>query len=320
MNLDLEGLERLAALTRFRANTLEKVIRLGELAADIGRHPLLSRVLALKGGTALNLMFGPPARLSVDLDFDYVGSEDRVQMQEERPEVERALETLGRGRGYRLQRSREAHAGRKIYLSYVNAAGAGDRIEVDVNYLFRMPLGALVQRGLWQPPGIPRPSVTVVSPEELFAGKLRAMLDRAMPRDLFDAIRLPGYAGPTWETPRFRRLHVALSVTLPHPLHSYRRERLERVTDREIEEQLLPTLHVAERPAAASLRDDAWRVVSPLVAVDEAEREYIERAHAGELCPELLFPVGDAMTERLRRHPALLWKIRNVRTFRPRGP
>ena len=57
------------------------MIRLGELTADIGRHPFLSRVLALKGGTALNLMFDSPARLSVDLDFNYIGQEDRARMQ-----------------------------------------------------------------------------------------------------------------------------------------------------------------------------------------------------------------------------------------------
>jgi hypothetical protein len=48
-------------------------------------------VLALKGGTALNLMFGSPARLSVDLDFNYIGQEDREGMQADRPEVERAI-------------------------------------------------------------------------------------------------------------------------------------------------------------------------------------------------------------------------------------
>jgi len=63
MNLSAEHIEGLATETGFRPETLEKVIRLGEFAADVGRHPLLSRVLALKGGTALNLMFGSPVRI-----------------------------------------------------------------------------------------------------------------------------------------------------------------------------------------------------------------------------------------------------------------
>lgn len=110
MKLNAEYLEGLAVETGFRPETLEKLIRLGELAADIERHPLLSRVLALKGDKALNLLFGPPARLSVDLDFNYIGQADRAGMQEERPEVERAIEIVGRGQGYQIQGSRDAHA------------------------------------------------------------------------------------------------------------------------------------------------------------------------------------------------------------------
>lgn len=316
MNLSAEHLTGLATETGFRPETLEKVIRLGELAADVGRHPLLSRVLVLKGGTALNLLFGSPARLSVDLDFNYVGHEDRARMQEERPQVERAIEIIGRGQGYQFQRSRDAHAGRKIFFSYTNAAGTRDRIEVDLNFLFRTPLGEVARRPMWQPPGMAHPEIAVVPPEELLAGKLRATLDRGLPRDLFDTVRLPTYAGPLWGTLRLRRLHIAMAVTLPHPLYDYTRNRFDRVTDRHVQEQLVPMLHVEQRPTAAELKDKAWSVAAPLIDVDEVEREYIDRAHAGELRPELLFTDDAPLVERLQRHPALLWKIENVKRHR----
>jgi hypothetical protein len=66
----------------------EKVIRLGEFAADLFHHPFLGNVLTLKGGTVLNLCFGPPKRLSVDLDFIYVGHPEREIMLKERPKIE----------------------------------------------------------------------------------------------------------------------------------------------------------------------------------------------------------------------------------------
>ena len=313
MNLSAEHIEGLAAETGFRPETLEKVIRLGELAADIGRHPLLSRVLVLKGGTALNLMFGSPARLSVDLDFNYIGHEDRAQMQLDRAKVERATVIIGERQGYRVQHSRDAHAGRKIYLSYASSLGTPDRIEVDLNFLFRVPLGEVTTRPLWQPPGIANPEVRVVPLEELFTGKLRATLDRAMPRDLFDTIRLPGYAADDWDTPRLRRTHVALAATLPHPLFEYGQDRFDRVTERAINEQLVPMLHRDERPVANELKEQAWSVLKPLVTLDDEEREYTDRVHAGELLPELLFPDDEELTNRLKHHPALLWKIENVK-------
>ncbi len=313
MNLSAEHIEGLATEAGFRPETLEKVIRLGEFAADVGRHPLLSHVLALKGGTALNLMFGSPVRLSVDLDFNYIGREDRAGMQADRPEVERAIVIIGEGQGYRVQQSRDAHAGRKIYLSYTSSAGTPDRIEVDLNYLFRIPLGEVTTRPLWQPPGVACPDVRVVPLEELFTGKLRATLDRAMPRDLFDTIRLPGYGADRWDSQRLRRIHVALAATLPHPLYQYGQDRFERVTNRSIEEQLVPMLHGNEQPVASELKEQAWSVMKPLVTLDDTEREYIDRVHAGELLPELLFPDDEELASRLARYPALLWKIENVR-------
>ena len=54
MRVSSRKLAALAAETGFRRETLEKVIRLGELLEDIARHPFLSKALALKGGTALN--------------------------------------------------------------------------------------------------------------------------------------------------------------------------------------------------------------------------------------------------------------------------
>jgi predicted nucleotidyltransferase component of viral defense system len=57
---------RLAEETGFGAASLEKILRLAELLEGIEGQEDLSRCLALKGGTALNLFFGPPGRLSVD--------------------------------------------------------------------------------------------------------------------------------------------------------------------------------------------------------------------------------------------------------------
>lgn len=69
MNVSLEYLERCSAETGFQSSVLEKVICLGTLAAEVTRHPFLGKVLALKGGTALNLCFGPPKRLSKVTQF-----------------------------------------------------------------------------------------------------------------------------------------------------------------------------------------------------------------------------------------------------------
>ncbi|MDZ7844743.1 MAG: nucleotidyl transferase AbiEii/AbiGii toxin family protein [Anaerolineales bacterium] len=84
-----EFIEQAAEQTGYQASSLEKVVMLGDLAADISRHPLMKNGLLLKGGTALNLGFGPPSRLAVDLDFNYVGHLDREKTLQDRPYTKR---------------------------------------------------------------------------------------------------------------------------------------------------------------------------------------------------------------------------------------
>lgn len=113
MKLSLEYLKRCSAETGHQVAALEKVVQLGELAGDIARHPLLGNALALKGGTALNLCFGPPGRLSVDLDYNYIAHVEREKMLAARPTMENAVTELAERHGYRFQRSRTVKKGRR---------------------------------------------------------------------------------------------------------------------------------------------------------------------------------------------------------------
>lgn len=76
-------LVKFAAETGFEAPSLEKVARLEEVLTAVAEHPRLASSLVLKGGTALNLFFGSPSRLSVDLDLNYVGRSSHRRRAEE---------------------------------------------------------------------------------------------------------------------------------------------------------------------------------------------------------------------------------------------
>ncbi len=314
MNVSRQFLERIAGETGFRPGTLEKVVRLADLAGDIARHPLLGSVLALKGGTALNLAFGPPSRLSVDLDFNYIGHHDRGAMLAERPQVEKSIADLARRKGYRVQVSADAFAGRKIYLSYSSVLGQADRIEVDLNFLFRVPVGEPEMRELWQPGGLDRPRLRVVSLHEIGVGKLLALLDRTAARDAWDAARLPLLGPSVLLDPSFRARLITLSAILDHPLESYTRVRLfERITHRSVEELLVPMLMEGEAPRAEVLADQAWRVIEPLLDLDPAEREFTLAIQKGEVRMDLLFANDPTEAERMAGHPAIQWKLLNAR-------
>jgi hypothetical protein len=70
------------------------------------------------------------------------------------------------------------HAGGKWQLRYPSAGGQGGNLEVDVNFMFRIPLWPVKTidsrpLGIWQAVGI-----QVVDVHELAAGKLCALMSR----------------------------------------------------------------------------------------------------------------------------------------------
>ncbi len=313
MSVSLGYLERCAADSGFQPSAIEKVIRLGELAADVGRHPLLQHALVLKGGTALNLAFGAPQRLSVDLDFNYIAHADRERMLEDRPRMEAALADLARRRSYTVQRSADAFAGRKLYLSYPSVLGPQDRIEIDLNFLFRIPLTDVERHELWQPGDLDRPEVAVVGRAELLIGKLLALLDRAAARDAWDVGHLPAPVRQVLESSAFRPLFVGLSSILIHPLPEYSLARIEQlVTDKVIVEQLRPMLVAGTTARASDLTSQAWAVVAPFLDLAASEREFVAGIGRGEIHADLLFPREPDAAVAIAGHPAILWKVTNV--------
>ena len=73
--------------TGFLKTRLEKVYRLLEVLKEISQHPLLSKGLALKGGTAINLFIFDCPRLSIDLDFNFIGASSKEEADKTRKEV-----------------------------------------------------------------------------------------------------------------------------------------------------------------------------------------------------------------------------------------
>lgn len=73
-------LEEGATALGVRADMLERVDRLVEALRRIETHEALANRYALKGGTALNLFWLAPPRLSVDIDVNFIGEVERAHL------------------------------------------------------------------------------------------------------------------------------------------------------------------------------------------------------------------------------------------------
>lgn len=319
MRISPETLANQAVATGFRLDMLEKVALLLQLLDAVRSHPFLKDKLVLKGGTALNLFIFDVPRLSIDIDLNYVGAADREAMLAERPKVEEVLQAVFSREGFTVRRVPTEHAGGKWQLRYPSTGGQGGNLEVDVNFMFRIPLWPVKTMdsrpvGIWQAVGI-----QVVDVHELAAGKLSALLSRRQARDLFDCSNLFRLGSLDRE-----RLRLAFIVYGAMSRRDWRTIALNDVDFdiADLEQRLIPTLRAAgiektqQDHFGKELIEDCRNFLAGLLPFTEAEMDFLNRVlDKGEIAPELLTADED-LQDRIRRHPPLEWKAVNVREFR----
>jgi hypothetical protein len=110
-----------------------------------------------------------------------------------------------------------------------------------------------------------------------------------------------------------RQVFLAMSTVLPHPIYTYRRDRLSRLLTSRVEGELAPMLARSERIDASLLTERAWSTVQSLLELSSEEKEFVDRVNGGELEPALIAAGDDVFASLVRRHPAILWKVENAR-------
>jgi predicted nucleotidyltransferase component of viral defense system len=170
----------------------------------------------------------------------------------ERPDIMKAVEQIATGLGYKLQNSIDDHALREWYLGYFNHAGAQDRLQVEINFLMRacalaprtLPAASLLDS---QPCEFP-----VLATEELFGGKIKAMIDRRHPRDLYDLFRFAN-SDLKYDPEILRKLAVLFGSTMDNDFRTYSMERASNVDAKQIDTLLYPLLKADDRPQLAEM-------------------------------------------------------------------
>lgn len=315
--MSVERLEAESRATGFRVEMLEKVARLMGVLEGVRAHPFLRDRLALKGGTALNLFIFDVPRLSIDIDLNYLGTGDREQMMDERPKVERALEAVFSRENLQVRAMPVEHAGGKWWLRYESSRGRGGALEVDVNFMYRLPL--------WQPRRLDSrlvgrwrvKDVLVMDIHELVAGKLCALLARQRARDLFDSHQLLSLDGldPA-------RLRIAFVVYGAMSRRDWRQVSIEDVgmDPAELANQLLPVLrHGALKGTAETAKygpmlvEGCQRLLSVVLPLTDKERAFLDLLLDRGQVDASLLTSDESLRERVRGQPLLRWKSLNVR-------
>ncbi|MDR1964581.1 MAG: nucleotidyl transferase AbiEii/AbiGii toxin family protein [Planctomycetaceae bacterium] len=269
--------------------------------------------LVLKGGTAINLFLLDIPRLSVDIDLNYIGMIDRNKMLEDRTKMDQAFNAVFSREGFVVKRFPEEHAGGKWRLKYQSFTGQNGNIEVDLNYMFRLPLWEVQKRdshllGQYQAKNIP-----LLDIHELTAGKLAALLARHQVRDLFDCSQIMKEHFIDRE-----KLRLAFVVYGGMNRIDWRTVGWEHLTfdESEFREQLFPIIrNTAMNPIhlGNQLINQCRQILASLFPLTKQEREFLDRLlDKGEIVAELLTDDAE-LQARIRDQPMLQWKAFHVR-------
>lgn len=73
-----------------------------------------------------------------------MGAESRDAMREERPKIEQAVQAVFKREGFTVRRMPEEHTWGKWSLRYQNTFGQSSKLEVDINFMYRVPLWPII--------------------------------------------------------------------------------------------------------------------------------------------------------------------------------
>ena len=234
-------------------------------------------VLALKGGTAINLFVRDLPRLSVDIDLTYLPVEPR---DDSLKGIDAALErimvnikkTIG-GAQVHVQRSIEGHIER-LHVQ------AGVTVKIEVTPVLRGvvfdPVTMTVTGSVEDRYGFAE--TLVVSQADLYAGKLVAAFDRQHPRDLFDVKLLLENEGVS---DNLRRAFVVYVLESQKPLNAILAPHRKDITAKY--EQEFRGMPLIEDPGLEALLQVREQMIAVLVgAMPEAHRRFLLSFKRGE--------------------------------------
>lgn len=175
MNYSKKYIETLNKDNNFIQSNLEKVVRLLDILkfifTELDPH---GNKLVLKGGTAINLMYTNLARLSVDIDLDYIGSLDKEKASQDRDIIMDALDNYMLGEDYEISsKSRGSVILSSRTYSFTNASHNKDNIKVEINFIDRIHIVPSVRKQIYY--FEKEVTVQTLQLEELFGMKICAL-------------------------------------------------------------------------------------------------------------------------------------------------
>ena len=278
----------------------------------LNTNPILKESLALKGGTAINLTIFNLPRLSVDIDMDYLVSNSRDEMLEQRELINNIIDRYMISQGYTKNvKTKNPHSLDSWVYDYIGASGNRDNIKIEINYSLRAHVLQAEERPIITEHFSSEYKIKTLAPVEIYGSKINALLNRAAARDLYDVMNMIHFKlfDGSEETllKKIVVFYAAISAKVINK--SFDASAIDTITKQRIKTDLMPVIKRKDDFELETAKRLVKAYIAGLMVLTEAEREFLDRFEKGEYIPELLFE-DERISERIKNHPMALWKMR----------
>jgi len=217
---------------------------------------------------------------------------------------------VGRSQGYTLVEGSRDYANENFYLRYRALQRDADRLKVETNYLMRIPLLPVLRRRATPLLEGVECEFNLSSAEEIYSGKVKALIERAAPQDLFDVSRLLR-DGQLPGRDVVRRLTTFYLATTPDDPRDFSPSTVPWASEKQLQSHLRGFLRKGYS-FSRELRAPVKAYVAWILELDECQSAFLDAVMAGKADARLLFTDNELLADRASRHPALLWKVQNI--------
>ncbi len=309
---DKRYLNQKAIESGFNRDTYEKVLRLIEVLSFINSDLFLKERLALKGGTAINLLYFNVPRLSVDIDLDYTVSSDVDQMKHDREKINHRISDYMNQQGYTKNKvDRSSFILDSNYFTYVNNSGNLDRIKLDINYVMRAHIYPTEQMKITSTAFKNDNMITTLNCIEIYGSKINALNNRAAVRDLYDVRNMIKNNILDEQTDELRKAVIFYHVLTNDKINGiFDLSKANELKQNDILRELTPVLNKKEHFKLNDELNAVKSYIKKLMLLTENERLFIQKFSDGSYEPYLLFD-NEQIIERLKTHPMAKWKCKH---------
>lgn len=197
-------------------------------------------------------------------------------------------------------------------FQYTNTIGNLDNIKVEINYSMRCHLLPTEGRFI-QLPIYADVNVRSLSLVELYASKIKALLERGAARDLFDVHNMiQSNIINDSQKQLLRKCVVFYAVVGGNstPSDEFSMKAIECLQFKQIRATLFPVLKKGTFYDLEAIKKNVCDYLKDLMVLSDTERQFIKQFNSGEYKPELLFDDMEII-KRVNSHPMAIWKTRH---------